>query len=349
MKTLIKNARTQKDWKIKDLAQQSGIDQALISKYENGKRIPSKQHVYLLADALELGYDDIMIQWLKTKILEDVADEQYAIPAMDEVLHELRESRAKYTKSQRKYHNADILDEYKALLSKKRPLDSAKISEALGLEYTYESNRIEGNTLTLSETNLIISEGMTISGKSMREHLEALNHQEAIQFIQEAVRDHKTISEGFIKNLHYLVLKGIDPENAGKYRQVQVMITGSAHMPPQPYIVPARMKELMSWYRTHLHKLHPVVLAAEMHQRLVTIHPFIDGNGRTSRLLMNLILMQHGYVIANIKGDLKNRLKYYEVLESSQSDPDKKEFVEFIIDVESDCLRRYLEILGTSL
>ena len=116
-------------------------------------------------------------------------------------------------------------------------------------------------------------------------------------------------------------------------------------MPPQPFLVKQEMEELIIWYKTNYKKMHPVILAAEMHERLVTIHPFIDGNGRTSRLLMNLILLQHGYVIANIKGTSESRIKYYNALEKCQVTQNKEDFLLFIAQTEKDCLERYLSFV----
>lgn len=206
------------------------------------------------------------------------------------------------------------IDSLKKTLDHKRAFDSYRITQALELEYTFESNRIEGNTLTLRETDLVINEGLTVSGKSMREHLEAINHQEAIGYIKKLMEKGFSLFERELLTIHNLILRGIIPEDVEKYRRVQVMIKGSSHMPPQPYMVAKDIEDYFIWYETHKNKLHPVILAAEMHERLVSIHPFIDGNGRTSRLVMNLILLQHGYVIANIKGDYENRMKYYNAL-----------------------------------
>ncbi len=147
-------------------------------------------------------------------------------------------------------------------------------------------------------------------------------------------------------SIHNLILRGIHPEDTGRYRKVQVMIKGSAHMPPQPFLVAKEMEDYFIWYETNKNKLHPIVLAAEMHERLVTIHPFIDGNGRTSRLVMNLILLQHGYVIANIKGDYENRMHYYQALETAQTQNNKEEFILFVAQMEKESLERYLEIIG---
>ena len=146
----------------------------------------------------------------------------------------------------------DKADTLKGELSALRPLPEdalEKIQDALDIEYTYESNRIEGNTLTLQETALVVNEGVTISGKSMREHLEAINHSEAIDYIKDIAKKDIEISERTIKGIHALILHGIDRENAGRYRTVPVMISGSTHMPPQPYLIQKQMEDFMIKYR----------------------------------------------------------------------------------------------------
>lgn len=228
----------------------------------------------------------------------------------------------------------------------RQALDNATIQQALQFEFLYESNRIEGNTLTLRETQLVINEGMTISGKSMREHLEAINHQEAILFIEDLVIQKVDLSEYILKQIHGIVLYGIDRENAGVYRKLPVATAGSKHLPPQPYRLQDLMEAYFQFYRDHKDHLHPVVLAAEMHERLVTIHPFIDGNGRTSRLIMNLILLQHGFPLAIIGGDYESRMAYYDALEKVQTENDKQSFILLIAQKVLFALERYVNILN---
>lgn len=228
----------------------------------------------------------------------------------------------------------------------RQSLDNATIKEALKVEFLYESNRIEGNTLTLRETQLVINEGMTISGKSMREHLEAINHKEAILFIEDLVTQKMELSEYVLKQIHGIVLYGIDRENAGVYRKLPVAIAGSKHLPPQPYLLQDLMEDYFRFYELHKDDLHPVVLAAEMHERLVSIHPFIDGNGRTSRLIMNLILLQHGFPLAIIGGDYESRMAYYDALEKVQTENDKQSFILLIAEKVLSGLDRYINILN---
>ncbi len=348
MKTLIKNAREQKRLKTRELAQLLGIDQALISKFESGSRKPTKDQVTKIASILEIDYETLIVAWLKERILYEIGQDEFALKALQVAEEEIRYvAKNSSIKQSKKLESILVqIDVLKDKLDKLRHFDSYRISQALELEYTFESNRIEGNTMTLRETDLVINEGLTISGKSMREHLEAINHQEAIAYIKELMNKNTSLIEREVLSIHNLILRGIHPEDAGRYRKVQVMIKGSAHMPPQPFLVAKEMEDYFIWYETNKKKLHPIVLAAEMHERLVTIHPFIDGNGRTSRLVMNLILLQNGYVIANIKGDYETRMSYYQALETAQTQNNKEDFILFVAQMEKESLERYLEIIG---
>ncbi|OAQ38857.1 DNA-binding protein [Pedobacter psychrophilus] len=347
MDAIIKSARIKKKLKLKDVAQLLNVDSSLISKFEAGVRKPTREQIIKLSHHLEIDAHDLLIHWLSDQVVDQIGYGNFAL----EVLSVAEEKVRYYKKSELKI-NEDLnkilkqIDTLKDKLTQYRDLDSYKITEALELEYTFESNRIEGNTLTLKETDLVVNEGITISGKSMREHLEAINHKEAIAYLKGLILKDSEFSERDLLLLHSLILKGIEPKYAGVYRDVQVMISGSKHLPPQPYIIKKQMEDLFFWYEANKNHLHPVILAAELSERLVTIHPFLDGNGRTSRLIMNLILLKKGYVIANIKGDAENRMKYYQSLENAQVENKKDEFHLFIAQEELAAIKRYCSILG---
>jgi len=241
------------------------------------------------------------------------------------------------------------IDKLKLKLQVLRPLNIealTKIKAAIEMEYTYESNRIEGNTLTLQETALVVGEGVTIGGKSMKEHLEAINHAQAVEFIKDIAKADIKINEHTIKEIHAIILHGINKEQAGKYRDVPVMIVGSQHIPPQPYLIAPQMEQFIFEYQTmEANNEHPVLIAAFLHDELVKIHPFIDGNGRTSRLLMNLYLLSNGYAITTLKGDNDAKQAYYKTLEQSHVDSNREPFYLFVANAVKNSLENYLKIV----
>lgn len=348
MKVLLKNAREQKGLKTREVAQKLGIDQALISKFESGTRKPTKDQIIKLASLLEIDFETLMVIWLKEKILYEIGQEEFALKALmvaeQEIKYNNSISSKKISSSLQKILNE--IDSLKSKLETYKTVDGLKINKVLALEYTFESNRIEGNTMTLHETDLVINEGLTISGKSMREHLEAINHQEAIAFIKDLVQKNSILNERDLLTIHNLILRGIIPQDAGRYRKIQVLINESTHVPPEPNLVPKEMEDFFVWYEINKNKVHPVILAAEMHERIASIQPFIDGNGRTSRLIMNLILLQNGYVIANIKGDYDTQTKYYKALETAQIKNNKEDFILFIAQTEKESLQHYISTIS---
>lgn len=236
------------------------------------------------------------------------------------------------------------IQEKKKRLDALRPLSAAallKLKECFAIEMTYHSNAIEGNTLTLRETQLVIQEGLTIAGKSLREHLEAINHKEAIDFLENLVKKKEPLTENLIRQIHFLVLKKIDDKEAGKYRSVQVRITGTKYTPPSSFEVPLLMRDFIKWFQKNEKKINPIELVAFSHFKIVHIHPFIDGNGRTARLLMNFILMRKGYPPATILR--VDRKKYYRVLDQAHQG-NFIPFVNFISRSIERSLDLYLEV-----
>ena len=217
-----------------------------------------------------------------------------------------------------------IIDKKKAKIDAARPLPKTiidKLTEYLDIEWTYNSNAIEGNTLTREETMLVLKEGLTIAGKSMREHLEATNHKNAIDYLGELLTKVEPVTAEDIKKIHFLVLEGIDNLNAGRYRLVEVYISGTTQVLPKPNAVPGLMLDFSRWLveRQERRDLHPVRLAAQAHYQFIAIHPFVDGNGRTARLLMNLILMKYGYPIAIVECETEKRKAYYAAIRAANA------------------------------
>lgn len=238
----------------------------------------------------------------------------------------------------------ETIDDLKQQLDALRPLPKHSVQslhEAMVLEWTYHSNAIEGNTLTLKETKVVL-EGITVGGKSIREHFEAINHREAIEWVESVVARHEPFSERLVKSIHQLVLKNIDGSNAGGYRQENVMIAGAEHTPPDHLHLPTLMAELVQWYQQQGY--HPVERAARLHVDFVGIHPFVDGNGRTARLLMNFDLMSSGYLPVIIKTE--HRLAYYEALDKAHTTQQYQDYIAMVAAAQEEALQRYLSIVS---
>jgi len=240
------------------------------------------------------------------------------------------------------------IQEKKKKLDALRPLPKPiikNITETLSLEWIYNSNAIEGNTLTLQETKLVLEEGITIKGKSLREHFEAKNHEHAIQYLETLVHDKISFSEKEILSIHSLVLQNIEKDFAGRYRNGQVRIIGANFVPPNFLKISEMMKKLLHNLCKNIKELDIITAASLFHHRFVWIHPFFDGNGRTARLMTNLILMKEGYPPAII---LKNdRKKYYDALNKANNGNFQKLILLMAQSIERS-LDIYLESMNTN-
>ena len=232
------------------------------------------------------------------------------------------------------------VDALKVELDKRRPLTQGelrRLREEFLIEYTYNSNAIEGNTLTLQETALVL-EGVTIDKKPLKNHLEAVGHRDAFLYVQNLVKSNVPFSESIIKQIHTRVLMD-RPEDRGVYRRIPVRIMGAYHVPSDPVLVPEQMENLVAEFAGNK-KLHPIERAALFHLKFEGIHPFVDGNGRTGRLILNLMLMQAGYPPINVK--YLDRKRYYEVFDSFYRDNKTDTMLNLITEQLIEQLKRYL-------
>ena len=238
------------------------------------------------------------------------------------------------------------IHEKKRELDKKRPIPSyvlKSIKDSLSIEWTYNSNSIEGNTLTLQETKMVIEDGFTIKGKSLREHFEVVNHQEAIEFVESLASNEYVLNKLDILSIHHLVLQKIEKDFAGKYRTSGVRISGANFVPPNALKVDEFVSELIDFANDS--EVDILIRSAIFHHRFVGIHPFFDGNGRTARLLLNLILMKSGFPSAII---LKNdRKKYYDALNQANNQ-DYSKLVLLILQAVERTLDIYLGNLNNT-
>lgn len=243
-----------------------------------------------------------------------------------------------------------IEDRLKIIDSKKLKLDGARplpeelvknLGEWLKVELTYTSNAIEGNTLSRQETALVIGKGVTVEGKTIEEHLEAKNHAEALDFIKNFInKKRQNITEQNILDIQKIILQKIDDKNAGKYRNVAVRIAGSMAVMPNPLKVPELMTEFMAWLHGE-NSDHPVKIALDAHFKIASIHPFTDGNGRTARILMNILLEQEGYPPAIVRKE--DRKDYINSLEKGQTKGEMENYYNIMCDAVVRSLDIYLE------
>lgn len=236
----------------------------------------------------------------------------------------------------------ELIDKKLKILNNMRPLTEGEVerlTEDFMVEYTYNSNAIEGNTLTLRETDMVLK-GLTVGQKPLKDHIEAVSHKEAFYFILDLVKEKRDISESIIKQIHFLVL-GDKKNDRGVYRKVPVRIMGASHEPVQPYLIEPMMESLLIDYKSSQDNL--IKKLAKFHIEFEAIHPFIDGNGRTGRLLVNLELMKNGYPPIDIK--FTDRIKYYDAFEEYHKKSNIKAMENLFASYVNERLDEYIKIL----
>ncbi|TAE90290.1 MAG: helix-turn-helix domain-containing protein [Bacteroidetes bacterium] len=346
MQNLLKSAREKKGITLRELAQKLKIDPALISKFESGNRMPTKEQVIKLASALNINTNDLLISWLKEKIFHEVGRDHLALQAIIGAKKEIKHA----------LHQSTALPIPKSLLPKIQEIDTTKkeldiISQqnnlteltAIDLAYIYESARIGGSSLTLKETNLILNQGLTLSGKNQQEHLDVICHKEALTYVKKLALNKTDFTEQELLTIHRFMLSEMDQTNAGKYRKHVVTFKGSKFIPPDPSLIREQVETLFAWYNNNKDNLHPIVLASEVHLRLLAIYPFDKANEKTCHLVMNLILLKYGYLIARIKSGNKAQQAYHHAIERALVGGKKKLFLSLIIDAELNTIRDYKE------
>lgn len=242
----------------------------------------------------------------------------------------------------------DQADKKREELDKLRPMQPEAVESlqrAFDLESITESNRIEGSSLTLRETQLVLEKGITIGGKPLRDHLDAINLAAAWKLMLELAEAKVPLTENICLELHRIILTRVDDSAAGKYRNERVFIAGAKHTPPNPLKVPELMEKAWDDYKTQKEGElnHPIVKLADLHYQISAVHPFKDGNGRTARLLLNLGLIQNGFPPPQILSDEK--LKYFEALEAVDTGKNLNAFREYTASMVINSIERYLKAL----
>lgn len=247
-------------------------------------------------------------------------------------------------KSSRQVISFEKIEELKAELNTRRPLTQGeleRLNEEFMIDFTYNSNAIEGNTLTLQETAMVL-EGITIDQKPLKDHLEAVGHKDAFLYVQDIVSKKIPLTEFVIKNIHSLVLMN-KPEDKGVYRRVPVRIMGAFTEPVQPYMIEPKITELLAENEKRKATMNIIERVARFHLEFESIHPFIDGNGRTGRLLMNFELMQNGYPPINVK--FSDRKRYYEAFDCYSRNEDTTPMTNLIAEYVTERLEQYLRVI----
>ncbi|MBE8724161.1 helix-turn-helix domain-containing protein [Flavobacterium hungaricum] len=333
MKSLLKNAREQKGFKTRELAQLANIDQALISKFESGARKPTKDQITKLSQLLDIDYETLMIAWLKEKILYEIGDEEFALKALLLAEQEIQKNK-KEIDSEIISSNQIILDEIEKLKNQLQSFNHfqlRQISKTLESEFVFQNIHSNGNSLTLEETKSVINDGITISGKSMQEHLEAVNFQEIAGYIKDLSQKKTTLNEKEVLFIHSLIFKGIQFENSGKYKNDPLILR--------------EMNLLFNWYENHKNNLHPIILASEIYLKILDINPFEKGNLQMANIVMNWILLQNNYIYVLTQADKNNTNEYFSALDQFKTRNDKSVFINYILKIEKENLMNAIQLI----
>ncbi|MBS7253441.1 helix-turn-helix domain-containing protein [Flavobacterium branchiicola] len=332
MKLLLKNAREKKGFKTRELAQLAGIDQALISKFESGSRKPTKDQVIKLSQLLEIDYETLMVTWLKEKILYEIGDDEFALKALILVEQEIQ--------NHKKEINSNLQSSYQIILNEIEVLKNniqsfnhfelRQITKTLELEFIFNNIHLNGNSLTLEETKSVINDGLTISGKSMKEHLEAVNFQEAITYVKDLGQKKITLNEKEIFSIHNIIFKGIQSENLGKFKNDPATVN--------------EMRLFLNWYETNKNSIHPIILASEVHLRILNINPFENGTLQIANLILNWILLMNNYVYISITANKNNIDEYFSIIEEYKIKNEKSVFINYILKIEKENQLRALQL-----
>lgn len=334
MKSLLKNAREQKGIKTRELAQLSQIDQALISKFESGARKPTKDQIIKLSQLLEIDYETLMVAWLKEKILYEIGDEEFALKALLLAEQEIQKNK-KEIDSVILSSNQTILDEIENLKDKLLSFNHfqlRQIFKSFELEFIFQNVNSNGNSLTLEEIKSVINDGLTISGKSMSEHLEAINFQEISTYIKDLSQKKIVFAEKEFLLIHNLLFKGLKFENAGKYKNDPLIIR--------------EMNLLFNWYETHRNSLNPIILASEIYLKILDINPFEKGNLQIANIIMNWILLQNNYVYALTQTDVNTSDEYFTALDEYKINNNKSAFINYILKIEKENLNNAITLIN---
>ena len=324
--SLFKAQRIAKKLKLAEAAAILNLDNAILSKIERGERLATRKQLKDFILFYALDEKNATIHWLSEKILYELADEQYALEALyaaEESLKANTDSAQKPEEDTKEWQAyIEKIDHLKAKCISKKTIENdvwQTIHQQQKIQNTFESNRMAGYDFSLEETQQIIENGMTISGKSMQAHMAVMNHFDALEFLENAVNNNVAFTDQFLKEIHYTLLKGINRNEAGHYRKLSKDKIARFVKPPEPNVIAKKIEEIVTEYNQSKMHLHPILLAANVHEKLFAIQAFSEANGRVARLVMNFILLQNNYEIIAIKSDYTAKKEYHTALEIAQN------------------------------
>lgn len=340
MKNILRAARENKGIKTRELSKMVQVDQALISKFESGSRRPTKDQLLKLASTLDIELNPLLISWLKEKILHEISNEEFALEALKEAQEELTIKLAKESKSINDLFENDLqlIEELKIVAHQLGVANNIKLQDNFIISYVFESNSLDGNSISKIETELILNEGQSIVGKSMHEHLAVINHQEALRYTHKIAQSKELLTVATIIEIHQLLFRGINPKEAGTFRTTAISIKDDLFSPPKPESIEADLESLMLWLNENKNHLHPVLLAAAFKIKFVCLQSFKQGTAKIARLLTNLILLHNDLTPIIYKSDSDSKKTYLIALMASIQDQNNSSFTTFLLQQEKESL-----------
>lgn len=340
MKNILRAARENKGIKTRELSKMVKVDQALISKFESGTRRPTKDQLLKLASTLDIELTPLLISWLKEKILHEISNEEFALEALKETQEELTMKLAEESKSINDLFEKDLqlIEELKIVAHQLGVANNVKLQDNFIITYVFESNSLDGNSLSKIETELILNEGQSIAGKSMHEHLAVINHQEALRYTHKIAQSKELLTVAIIIEIHQLLFRGINPKEAGTFRTTVISIKDDLFSPSKPENIETDLESLLLWLNENKNDLHPVILASAFKIKFVSLQSFKQGTAKIARLLTNLILLQNDLTPIIYKSDSDSKKTYLSALMASIQDQNNSSFTTFLLQQEKESL-----------
>lgn len=351
---LINNWRKNNTLTLQGLSALTGIDQALLSKYETEKRLPSEKHIQLLSIGMNISINELKKAHLADKIFDLIAYQSEPLDILNMVSIEVKKLEPKRFLTEEN-PSESVQRKLKQIIplfnrwSRLQPLSKNQINAVhtiIDSQFTYESNRMVGNNLTYKETLLIIEQNKTITGKTFNEHLAVINHQQCVGWIRKAAIKGESFSKKLMTEIHIMISKSMNYENVGLYRTQNY---NAQTIAPPAFLVEKLMEDFFENFEFEKQQLHPIVLATHVFERIKSICPFANGNDQVALLMMNFILLKYGYPITILPSDIQSNLALENAFERSKIDNTNEELVLLVIQHVKASLKQHITQLTFKL